>query len=697
MTQIDIIKLKYVPSFEIVNLIRNNYNLTELKELLLDFDSKKTNDPMNKLSKLSRSKLLNFCTSLNFHQPSVDRLFKEYVHTKNPSIFFYSFNNSTLSNFYTSNNENSIKESILTSLQNQNQTESEEFPELKNITIDKVSKDRNIIELEFSFESRIEYIDPATHAIKFVYTWDSSLVWISIQNKAIIFNTRNSNKLSYLTIPVQNLLGVPIRKYNIPKEIDDKLFGFDTIKRATFIEPDENEEYNQVKNVSDNNFSTKKESKELNDRCERPSTLHRCPVLDNDASIRSNENGKLNIYKHFKKSDLKNWGIEIIARINEYISELSPADFIKLKTIDELTSTSLSDISTNKGKHIFKNLVVAVQKIKSEELTSVNFTNVSLKDIACSLGKYFIPIFRPICENCSESIYTHICGNHNSLFFDGNMKLKCSSCDTNIENFSEEIKCINDSRHKFNSNLFDNIILISNTFFIKTFNEFSEEFNLGINLPLNTVVRFKGSSLEIKENSGKHIYHFDEITDFRNVTKKDEIEPALYSAQLTNLVNSTEKCPNHSSENCVNCLDLQQGLCVQRLVAQFGKDAHLRPHSGTEYGDMKLDLDIDVGRITFYGIAKSCAGNISKVLTLKNNEGLKLMAQCFEMFMDARVKGIAIISSAIIDDRLTETLKQMARFYNKKILFIEREHILRLMIDYLKPLPQLTVQNYWIE
>ena len=197
--------------------------------------------------------------------------------------------------------------------------------------------------------------------------------------------------------------------------------------------------------------------------------------------------------------------------------------------------------------------------------------------------------------------------------------------------------------------------------------------------------------------TGKNIYHFNEIDKFKEITALNQIPNDIRKIRLDSLSDSTEKCPRHSSEDCNNCMINQKGLCIQRLVAGFVDSPHLHSHSGSEYGDMKFNLTFGGIVTPFIGVAKSCKNNLNKKLTLKNNEGTKLLSQVLELLLDSRVQGINVISSAIIDDRLSETLKTLANYYRKKIFFIEREEIIRLLHDYLSPLEGTNEFNYWYE
>ena len=123
---------------------------------------------------------------------------------------------------------------------------------------------------------------------------------------------------------------------------------------------------------------------------------------------------------------------------------------------------------------------------------------------------------------------------------------------------------------------------------------------------------------------------------------------------------------------------------MQRVIASF-TEGDLHAHSPVEFGDISFRQDLDGSSQLVICLAKSYNGaprssGDSHKYTMKNNGGL--LNQLVETIFDSRIDFIGIISGADLDPRLKETLITLVKLKGKKIIFFEKDDLVRILSKY---------------
>ena len=681
-------KLRFLPREELAELaikVHSSDN-DKLKETL-----KKV---VHKNVRKTASHILNYCNSEkcieiiseygdlpNRYIKTIEKLYDEYLYGQNPNLYFSQIISPEWKEF------NAIKTSLPAFIEDKSVDMSVEAEDkYKDFVVSDISKSDEVIEVLFKYQKRIDYIDPETSEPAYVYTLEEGIIWMVKSLNALITKSSEYAVSSFINKIMDEYLSCRIRRFTLHKNVINYVLGTDTIKSGNYVNLNPDPDEIEGKTIRDKNLMTKSEGRDTDKKYDRKSSFHKIDdITDSKTGLNVNSQiGKISLRTHLKKSDLRDWSLQMINKIIDEMTDLKESDIdtylkgFQLEDIEALREVKKS------GKTIIRDIVVGINKAKFEGITNIS-TKYSISELYTKLRNYFNFVFIPTCNTCGSNYY--ICsgtGKDGYVVFGGNkLTATCSSCGETIEDIPSHFEC--DCGETLEGNFDENIIALPTDQLVNLINNIVDEIGLNYKLDSNELLKFSNGDFEIIKTDYKYLYAFDELPAFENIANLDDIEPQIAKAQLQNVkLLLNEKCQNYKDSNCRDCLINRKGHCLQRVIAFFTR-GDLHAHSPVEFGDVSFRQDIAGSSELIVCLAKSYDGaprasGGDRKYTMKNNSGL--LNQAVETIFDSRVVFIGILSGADLDPRLKETLISLVKLKGKKIVFIGKMDLVRILPAY---------------
>jgi len=611
----------------------------------------------------------------------IEKLYDEYLYGQNPNLYFSQIISPEWKEF------SAIKTSLPSFIEDKSIDMSVEAEDkYKDFVVSNISKTDEVIEVLFKYQKRIDYIDPETSEPAYVYTLEEGIIWMVKSLDAFITKSSEYAISSFINKIMEEYLSCRVRRFTLHKNVINSVLGTDTIISGNYVnlnpEPDEIE----AKTIRDKKLMTKSEGRHTDEKCDRNSSFHKIDeITDSKTGLNVNSQiGKMAIRAHLKKSDLRDWSLQMINRIIDEMTDLKESDIdTYLKSFQLEDIEALREVKKS-GKTIIRDIVVGINKAKFEGITNIS-TKYSISELYTKLRNYFNFVFIPTCNTCGSNYY--ICsgtGEDGYVVFGGNkLTATCSSCEQIIEDIPSHFEC--NCGKSLEGNFDENVIALPTDQLVNLINSIVDETGLNYKLDSNELLKFSNGDFEIIKINYKCLYTFDELPAFGDIAKLNDIEPSIARAQLQNVKSMLkEKCHNYNDSNCRDCLIDKKGDCLQRVIAFFIQ-GDLHAHSPVEFGDVSFRQDIAGSSELIVCLAKSYDGapkasGGDRKYTMKNNSGL--LNQAVETIFDSRVDFIGILSGADIDPRLKESLISLVKLKGKKIVFIEKMDLVRILSAY---------------
>lgn len=429
----------------------------------------------------------------------------------------------------------------------------------------------------------------------------------------------------------------------------------------------------------------KKEGRETDEKYDRKASFHKVKAItDSETGVNVNsQQGKLSIRAHLSKSEIREWALKIISKVIQEMIQLKGSDvenFLKGIKLEDIKA--LGEVKKG-GKEIIRDVVAGVNKVKSKGKANFS-TDYSINDLYTKAKDYFNFIFIPTCNSCGSNFY--VC---NATGQDGDVSLggvvltaTCRSCEEEIVEIPTHFKC--NCGKQLEGGFDENILALPTVECVNLINNVIDETGLKYKLDSNELLKFSNGDFEIINVDYKFLYLFDELPAFNNIPKLAEIQPHIAETQAYNVrMRLGEKCNNYSDSNCRNCLIDKKGHCLQRVIASFTQ-GDLHGHSSVEFGDISFRQNLNGSSQLIVCLAKRYNDapkfNGDHKYTMKKNAGL--LNQAVESIFDYRIDFLGIISGADIDPRLRESLIDLAKMKHKKIVFFEKNELVRILSKY---------------
>lgn len=680
-------KLRFLPREELAELAIKVYSSDDLKlkQAVKKVAQKNVRKTASYILKCNSEKCIKIISEYgdlsDKYIKIIENLYDEYLYGQNPNLYFSQIISPEWKEF------SAVKTTLPPFIEDKSVDMSVEAEDkYKDFVVSDISKSDEVIEVLFKYQKRIDYIDPDTSEPAHVYTLEEGIIWMVKNLNALITKSSEYAVSSFINKIMEEYLSCRIRRFTLHKNVINYVLGTDTIKSGNYVNLNPDPDEIEGKTIRDKNLMTKSEGRDTDEKYDRKSSFHKIDnITDSKTGLNVNSQiGKISIRAHLKKSDLRDWSLQMINKIIDEMTNLKESDIdtylkgFQLEDIEALREVQKS------SKTIIRDIVVGINKAKFEGITNIS-TKYSIGELYIKLRKYFNIIFVPTCNTCGSNYY--ICsetGEDGYVVFGGNkLTATCSSCEQIIEDIPSHFEC--NCGESLEGNFDENVIALPTDHLVNLINSIVDETGLNYKLDSNELLKFSNGNFEIIRTDYKYLYAFDELPAFENIAKLDDIEPSIARAQLQNVKSMlNEKCKNYNDSNCRDCLINKKGDCLQRVIAFFIQ-GDLHAHSPVEFGDVNFRQDIAGSSELIVCLAKSYNGaprasGGDRKYTMKNNSGL--LNQAVETIFDSRVNFIGILSGADIDPRLKESLISLVKLKGKKIVFIEKTDLVRILSAY---------------
>jgi hypothetical protein len=144
------------------------------------------------------------------------------------------------------------------------------------------------------------------------------------------------------------------------------------------------------------------------------------------------------------------------------------------------------------------------------------------------------------------------------------------------------------------------------------------------------------------------------------------------------LVQLKEKCAHMTDDNCENCLDYRQFVCLRSLMARFLVNHQLSMHKGIELSDLEGTIDVGGERSRVWFFSKLGSGE--KGLTLRNASGAILLAQIINQIDKTTFDVVGILTPSTVNQDLKERIIFLSGLMKKKVLIVRKSLLEKLLM-----------------
>lgn len=266
------------------------------------------------LTKLSRSQLISIIEKSSINDEEINQCYEEFRYGLKPGFSIFSFKSNkklTLSQV-----SNSLKEKLKI-----NTSENEEQLAIKNIkyvTLENFSK-QNLTEYTFSFLKKHSYIDENEEP-KYIYELKETFIWISTKYNFVAIRNCDDRVIKQLSSVISDIYDTELNSIYLTNELVKKIFGKKR-KKVAGINLQANDKEAQKIIMSDPNLNEKEDLQRQLESYTMTSENLEINIEDitNTLGI-NNAKGKLYLTKNMTATVFRNWSIETIRKIIEYIS-----------------------------------------------------------------------------------------------------------------------------------------------------------------------------------------------------------------------------------------------------------------------------------------------------------------------------------------------------------------------------------------
>jgi len=174
----------------------------------------------------------------------------------------------------------------------------------------------------------------------------------------------------------------------------------------------------------------------------------------------------------------------------------------------------------------------------------------------------------------------------------------------------------------------------------------------------------------------------NEIVELQSVLAKHSITPQKRPTIRAKLVELGEKCAQMSDENCRNCVQDRDKLCLRSLLGHYLKNAEILAHKGIELCDMSCRGTIGTSVRRMWGFAKLPSSNTDHGITLRNKPGAVLLAQIFGQIDKTSYRTILVISPSAINQDFQERAELLCSAFGKELCIVDADDLGRLLVDF---------------
>lgn len=641
-TKLDLVRLE-----GLCKLIFNNMVEDEIKNKISMITKTDPRDS-KALYKLSRRQLIRIIESSNIDEKDIEECYEEYRYGLKPGFSIYSFkSNSKLSS-------NKVVEKIkkeLAKLQNLN----DEQPSIKDIKLNNMDFfNEDLCEYSFYYSKKYTYIDENEEPA-YIYELKETFIWISTKYHFVAIKNCDERVAKVLSRAVSNVYNAELTPIILTKELINKIFG-DKRKKVAGINPNAGENEAEKIIISDSNLDKKEELKKQLEPYITTSENLEIVISEKSNTLGiNNSKGKLHLTKNMTATVFRNWSVDTIRNIIEYISK-NETDFEIFKS-KNIMSNSFWNNYNGEIKKIIEEIIFKIIRYSSDKEHYNPIMNTKI-DYSKIVNKYFYAKIFVDCIECkdSHSIPKCDCGSYD-IRLNARNNIFCGSCGEKIIN----LEC--EEGHKVNIDNLENVniyLIPENSLYSAIVQFLEKEFSISFNGYITII----NGGIQIKEKSVGKLIRVAEITEFNEVSKTiiEEDEKKYLQKRIKNI---KEKCLESTKDNCNICKKGSDKCCILQLFSIY-EGYRPGPHHGHEFGDLDFKVKYKGKEYQFVGIAKSSCN-----LTHASKEGREMIQQILSATQDKRIEIIGAVCPARFDTQLEKDLEYIAKCTESKIVILD--------------------------
>ncbi|MBD5135518.1 MAG: hypothetical protein HDT39_06080 [Lachnospiraceae bacterium] len=670
VNQDKILKLELVQVSGIIKLIleKCEIDLLELRiNSMKDVEVRDVKKAIGHFSRKDLIELIKICPEIDDND--IDLVYEQYRYGLKPG-FILCYLGAECKDIDKAELETKICEKLNTV----NYAEDAQYKNVKFKGIESISMDTS--ELAFSFLSKHSYITEKENP-DYVYEYKETFVWISTSGGYLAIKSAPSKIIFLLKRIMGDVFRTNVISVCLTKQMINKIFGNNKIKRGTYFKPNANNDEAQKVTIADANLAEKPNVREAyGDYDMTSSSLEENINDDISSTLGINcKQGKIYLSKNMSASELRTWSLKRIKDIMHYIKDATLESQEAFDIMNPLEHGSLDSFSITQKKEIVK-ILFCVYCMRKHSLDSYHILCTS-GELLYKCDKHFLKYFFSESDDehdegipsCTE------CGATNFAITKSG-RVTCLSCGEQQEGkYVFEDEQGNEQRflgvERFlalfpDLNLKEAIWNIMGELYSIDMSGYDSFYICDGHL---TLIRKKASGGKILVKELKELKCISEIA----------LEKSERESLLEKYKSIKEKCSAHSNDACSVC-SYDNRKCIMSLFTCF--DFRPNPHQNSEFGDVNFWVTYKGEKRTLVGIAKS--KNSADTLTTSSKAAREMIQQVLTMSHDARVDIIAVICPMRFHPQLENEIEYIAKLTGKKVVYFDDEFMARLLkYDYL--------------
>lgn len=641
-TKLDLVRLE-----GLCKLILSKFTEDEIKNKISTITKTDPRDT-KALYKLSRRQLIKIIENSNISDEEIEKCYEEYRYGLKPGFSIYSFKSK--SKLLPDIVAKKIK-SELSKIQNLN----DEQPPIKDIKFNnKDIFEEDLCEYSFYYSKKYTYIDEKEEP-SYIYELKETFIWISTKYNFVAIKNcdeRVSKVLSYL---ISNIYETELIPIILTQELINEIFG-DKRKKVAGVNLNAGDSEAEKIIISDPNLDKKEELKKQLESYTTTSENLEISISEKSNTLGiNNAKGKLHLTKNMTATVFRNWSVNTIRRIIEFISN-NETKFEIFKAKNIMGNPCWNNYNSE-TKKIIEEIIFKITSYYSDKKHYNPMMNTKI-DYSKVINKHFYSKIYLNCVTCGDShcIPKCDCGSYNIKINQKN-DVFCTTCGEKLKH----LQC--EEGHIINIDNLENInvyLIPENDMYTAIIEFLKKEFNINF----NGYISISNRGIQITEKSLGALIKTTEIEEFNDICKiviedneKNELQKRLKIIK--------EKCRESTKDNCNFCKKSSDKCCILQLFSTY-EGYRPGPHHGHEFGDLDFKVTYRGKEYQFVGIAKSSCN-----LTHASKEGREMIQQILSATQDKRVEIIGAVCPTRFDTQLEKDLEYIAKCTQSKIIILD--------------------------
>ena len=369
----------------------------------------------------------------------------------------------------------------------------------------------------------------------------------------------------------------------------------------------------------------------------------------------NNAKGKLHLTKNMTATVFRNWSVNTIRKIIEFISN-NETNFEIFKAKNIMNDPCWNNYNSE-TKKIIEEIIFKIISYYSDKEHYNPMMNTKI-DYSKIINKHFYSKIYLNCVTCGDShcIPKCDCGSYN-IKINQKKDIFCTICGEKLTS----LQC--EEGHIVNIDNLENInvyLIPENDMYTAIIKFLEKEFNINF----NGYISISNRGVQITEKSLGTLIKTTEIEEFYEIwriviedNEKDDLQKRLKTIK--------EKCKESTKDNCNFCKKNSDKCCILQLFSTY-EGYRPGPHHGHEFGDLDFKVTYKGKEYQFVGIAKSSCN-----LTHASKEGREMIQQILSATQDKRVEIIGAVCPARFDNQLEKDLEYIAKCTQSKIIILD--------------------------